>query len=311
MLGRAVRCAEFGAPRRWQATVRGRASCDGVGLHSGRPARLTIAPAPASSGIVFHRVDLRAALPARFDLVADTTLCTQVATPGDPALCVGTVEHLMAALAASGIDNASVEVDGPELPIMDGSARPFLALIRRAGLAPQPVLRRVIEIRRTVRVVDGPAYAELSPGADFSLAVSIDFEAAVIGRQSLTIERLDERRFAADLAGARTFTMAGEIDRLRAAGLARGGSLGNAIVVEGATVLNPGGLRWADEFVRHKMLDVIGDLALAGAPIMGRFTGHRCGHGLNNRVLRALFSEPANWRLVEAGQTRPAARRAA
>ena len=292
MLGRAAPLDGRGG---WQSSLRGRASCDGIGLHSGRPVRLTIGPAPASSGIVFRRAGRRESLPARFDLVADTRLCTQLGS-SDPSLQIGTIEHLMAALSATGVDNALIEVEGAELPIIDGSSRPFLALLRRAGVVAQPVARRAIEVCRTVRVTDGAGFAELSPGADFSLDVSIDFEAGAIGRQRLVVEDLDERRFAAELAGARTFTMVDEIDRRRQSGLARGGSLDNAVVVDGSRVLNPGGLRWPDEFVRHKMLDVIGDLALAGGPILGRFTGHRCGHGLNNRLLRALFADPANWR---------------
>ncbi len=271
---------------------------------------MTIGPAAAGSGITFHRVDVPGSLAARFDLVAETHLCTLLACPSDPRLKVGTVEHLMAAFAAYGIDNASVEVDGPELPIMDGSSRPFMALIWRAGLEMLPVARRAIEVRRTVRVTDGAAFAQLSPGAGFSLDVSIDFEAAAIGRQGMTIDRLNVERFEAELAGARTFTLAQDIDQLRAAGLAQGGSLDNAVVVDGATVLNPGGLRCADEFVRHKVVDAIGDLALAGYPLVGRFRGHRCGHRLNNRVLRALFADPANWGFVEFGRPIEASRAA-
>ncbi len=311
LLGRASRLgAEIAAGPR-QSTLRRRVGCEGTGLHGGRPVRLTIAPAAADTGVVFHRLDLEASLPARFDLVTETHLCTVLASPADPALRVGTIEHLMAALRASGIDNARIEVDGPELPIMDGSSRGFLAMIERAGIVSQPAPRRVIEVLRTVRVGDGPAFAQLSPGPGFSLDLSIDFEAPAIGRQSLAIEALDAARFGSELAEARTFTMAHEIDRLRDAGLARGGSLDNAIVVDGDRVLNPNGLRRADEFVRHKMLDAVGDLALAGAPLVGRFTGHRSGHGLNNRVLRALFAHPANWRLLTLGSMPVAASRAA
>ena len=291
--------------------MRVRTTCEGIGLHSGRPVWMSIGPAVAGTGIVFRRVDLGVSIAARYDLVADTRLCTLIASEQEPSARVGTVEHLMAALAAIGVDNAIVEVDGPELPIMDGSSRPFMSLIHQAGLAAQPVVRELVEVRRTVRVTDGAAYAQLSPSPSFGIDLSIDFEAPAIGRQSMTVDRLDARRFASELAGARTFTMADEIDRLRAAGLARGGSLGNAVVVDGASVLNSGGLRWPDEFVRHKALDAIGDLALAGYAIRGRFTGHRSGHGLNNRILRALFADPANWRLVEAGRHPVAADRAA
>ena len=295
-----------------QATLERRVACEGVGLHGGSVVRLALVPAPVGTGVVFRRTDLGASIPARFDAVEDTRLCTVLACAHDPSVRVGTTEHLMAALAASSIDNVVVEIDGPELPIMDGSAAPFLALIARAGVARQAARRRAIEVRRTVRVEDGEGYVQLSPGAGFSLAVSIDFEAAAIGRQSLSVRRLDRERFKAELADCRTFTMAGDIERLRAAGFARGGSLENAVVVDGASVLNPGGLRRRDEFVRHKMLDAVGDLALAGHPIFGHFTGHRCGHGLNNRLLRRLFADASNWRLVDAGSaSRPAASRAA
>ena len=301
----AAMAARDGDVETLQATLRRPVSCEGVGLHGGSPARLRLVPAPVGQGIVFRRTDLGVSIPARFDLVTDTRLCTVLACPDDPSIRVGTLEHLMAALSACSIDNVVVEIDGPELPIMDGSAVPFLSLIARAGIMRQPARRRMIEVRRTVRVEDGAGYVQLSPGAGFSLDVSIDFEAAAIGRQSLSVGRMDGARFRTELADCRTFTMACEIERLRAAGLALGGSLDNAVVVDGASVLNPGGLRRADEFVRHKMLDAVGDLALAGHPIRGRFVGHRCGHGLNNRLLRALFANEANWRMVDAGAAMP------
>jgi UDP-3-O-[3-hydroxymyristoyl] N-acetylglucosamine deacetylase len=263
---------------------------------------LTIVPAAPNSGVVFHRVDLGVMIPARFDLVAETHLCTLVASASDPSVRVGTIEHVMAALAASGIDNAVLELDGPELPIMDGSAQPFMMMIERAGIAAQTVARRAIEVRRHVRVTEGAAFAELSPSPGFLLDLSIDFEATAIGKQSLRMERIDQLRFRTELADCRTFAMARDIERLRDAGLALGGSLDNAIVVEGDRILNEGGLRRPDEFVRHKMLDAIGDLALAGHPIQGRFTGYRSGHGLNNRVLKALFANRLNWALVDPAQ---------
>lgn len=288
-----------------QSTLSRRVTMDGVGLHTGKPVRLALAPARAGSGIVFRRTDLRASLAARFDLVADTRLCTLLAASDDERVSVGTVEHLMAALAALRVDNAVVELDGPELPIMDGSALAFLALITRAGVVAQAAPRRALLVRRRVRVEDGEAFASLEPDDGFSIEVSIAFEAAAIGRQSFRLDRMDPESFRAELAECRTFTLACEIDRLRAAGLARGGSLENAVVVDGAVVLNPGGLRRPDEFVRHKALDVVGDLALAGSPIEGRFVGHRCGHALNNRLLRALFADEANWSLVELSRLSP------
>lgn len=294
------------AAGRLQATLRHAVPFTGIGLHSGRATRMTIRPAHPNHGIVFARTDLATPegdpvrIPARHDLVADTRLCTVLALPGHPEARIGTVEHLMAALAASGIDNALVEVDGPELPIADGSALPFLAALGRAGRTTFPVPLRAIEVLRPVRVVEGESSAELLPADRFSISVTIDFAAPAIGRQSLTLDRVDATRFRAELAESRTFCMAAEIDAMRAAGLARGGSLDNAVVVDGAAVLNPGGLRRPDEFVRHKMLDAVGDLALAGAPLLAHVTAHRPGHGLNNRLLRALFASQANWRFAAA-----------
>lgn len=278
---------------RMERTLKAPIGCVGVGLHTGQSVRVTLRPAPAGSGITFVRTDLGTSIPARFDNVADTRLCTVVVVGGAR---VGTIEHLMAALAGLGVCNAVVEVDGPELPVLDGSAAPWLFLLDCAGLVTQDRAARVIEILRTVRVEDGEAFAELRPGpSDLKLALSIDFDAPAIGRQALSMT-LTEGNFRTGLADARTFALAHEIAGLRAAGLALGGSLENAIVVDGARVLNPLGLRRADEFVRHKVLDAVGDLALAGAALQGRFIGRHSGHTLNNRVLRALFADQANWR---------------
>ncbi|UPY39297.1 UDP-3-O-acyl-N-acetylglucosamine deacetylase [Sediminicoccus sp. KRV36] len=275
-------------------------SCRGVGLHSGRTISLTLHPGPIGSGIIFHRSDLGLDIPAQHDLVVETRLCTQIGLPGDRAARVGTIEHVMAALAAAGIDDAVVELDGPEVPILDGSAAPFLFLIDCAGTAEHFAPRRIIEVLRHVRVEDSNgAFAELAPNTEFAFdaALTIDFGETAIGRQSLSL-RVSVESFRRELADARTFTLAEDVARLRAAGLAQGGSLANAVVVDGPMILNPGGLRRPDEFVRHKLLDVVGDLALAGAPIAGRFSGHRSGHALNNELLRALFSDRANWRAV-------------
>jgi UDP-3-O-[3-hydroxymyristoyl] N-acetylglucosamine deacetylase len=281
-----------------QHTVKSKISCVGVGLHSGRRVNLTLMPAPADTGIVFRRVDLGIDIPARFAQVSDTRLCTQIGHPDHAHAAVRTVEHVMAALAGMGIDNAVVAVDGPEVPVLDGSAAPFVFLIDCAGRQEQHAPRQVIEILRTVRVEQGEAFAELrAGGAMLDLALSIDFAAPAIGRQALSLS-LSEPGFRGVLAGARTFTMLGEIEALQAAGLARGGSLENAVVVDGARVVNPEGLRTPDEFVRHKMLDAVGDLALAGARIHGRFVAHRTGHALNNRLLRTLFADAAAWRMV-------------
>lgn len=283
-----------------QHTLKAPISCVGIGLHSGRKVSMTIRPAAEDHGIVFHRTDLGAYLPARFDHVADTRLCTLLADPANPAVRIGTVEHLMAALAGLGIDNALVEVDAPELPILDGSAQSLVFLLDCAGRQAQGAARRVIQILRPVRVAEGDSFAELRPAArGFELTVAIDFSAAAIGRQAYSCE-LTPEHFRDEIASARTFTQLSEIDALRRAGLAQGGSLDNAIVVDGARVLNPGGLRSPDEFVRHKLLDVVGDLALAGAPIQGRFVGHRMGHALNNKLLRAVMADTSAWRFTTA-----------
>lgn len=295
-----------GASAGWrQRTVKTAIACVGVGVHTGQRVNLTIRPAAADHGIVFRRTDLNRAIEARFDNVADTRLCTVLADPAMPSARVGTVEHIMAALSALDIDNALIETDGPEIPILDGSAAPFVFLLDCAGATEQDAPRRIIEIRRTIRVTDGQAWAELRPLGPATRAVqpvlemdvSIDFAASAIGRQAASL-RLTPAAFRHEIASARTFAQAGEVQQLQAAGLARGGSLDNAIVVDGAKILNPGGLRMDAEFARHKLLDAVGDLALAGGKLHGRFVAHRTGHDLNNRLLRALFADAAAWRMV-------------
>jgi UDP-3-O-[3-hydroxymyristoyl] N-acetylglucosamine deacetylase len=290
-------------------TLKSTIGCVGVGLHSGARATLTLRPAEAGQGIVFRRTDLGIDIPALYDAVSDTRLCTAI---GGGAARIGTIEHVMAALAACGVTDAVVEVDGPEIPILDGSAAPFIFLLDCAGLVDLAEPVQAIEVLRTVRVSDGEgpdaAWVELAPaeGPGFEAELSIDFGATAIGRQSLSM-KVTEDSFRGILADARTFTMAEDIARLRSAGLARGGSLANAVVVDGPLVVNPGGLRHADEFVRHKLLDAVGDLALAGAPLRARFRGHRSGHALNNRLLRALFADPRAWRLAGEAEVPAAA----
>jgi UDP-3-O-[3-hydroxymyristoyl] N-acetylglucosamine deacetylase len=285
-----------------QATVRTAIDFRGVGLHSGRPARLRISPASAHYGIWFKRTDLRgidALIPARWDAVADTRLSTLLANRDGAT--VGTVEHVMAALAGLGVDNALIEIDGPEVPILDGSSRPFVEAIVAAGVAPLEGERRCIRILKPIEVVDGDRMARLEPSERFELDLGIDFEAEAIGHQTVRLA-LGPGDFRRELAACRTFCLLSEIEAMRANGLARGGSLDNAVVVDGAEVLNPEGLRRRDEFVRHKALDAVGDLALAGAPIVGRHVARRSGHEMTNRLLRALFARPDAWRseLVEA-----------
>ncbi len=287
-----------------QRTLKAAIGCVGVGVHSGCRVEMVLHPAPAGTGIVFRRSDLRMNgdlgidIPARFDHVVDTRLCTVLGLPGQPDIRISTVEHVMAALAGSGITNAVVTVDGPEVPILDGSAASLVFLIDCAGIVSQDAAAPEIEILRTVRVSEGDAFAELRPApGGFDMAMSIAFEAAAIGRQALSL-RFSPAAFRSELSHARTFTLASEVAHLRENGLALGGSLDNAVVVDNARVLNPGGLRMPDEFVRHKLLDAVGDLALAGAPLRGRFVAHRSGHALNNRLLRRLFADAANWRTV-------------
>jgi UDP-3-O-[3-hydroxymyristoyl] N-acetylglucosamine deacetylase len=282
-------------------TLKTSIGCVGTGLHSGRRVSLVLRPAPVGAGIRFRRTDIGFEVAARFDHVVETRLCTALGDPDAPGRSIATIEHVMAALAGCGVDDALVEIDGPEAPILDGSAAPFVFLIDCAGtVARAGAPAEAIEVLRAVRVEEGAAWAELAPTAarnGLEADLTIDFPSTAIGRQSFAL-RVTPQSFREALADARTFTLAEEVAALRAAGLARGGSLANAVVVDGPLVLNPGGLRRPDEFVRHKLLDAVGDLALAGAPLRGRFTGHRSGHRLNNRLLHALFADAANWRFA-------------
>lgn len=288
---------------RVQQTLRASIDCAGVGVHSGRRARLTLHPAAVGTGIVFRRSDLGLDIPARFDHVVDTRLCTVLGLAGRRDAVVGTVEHVMAALSGMGISNCVVEVDGPEVPILDGSAEGFVFLIACAGIVSQGAPERSIAVRRPIRVSQGDAFVEFRPCATrplLSVAMSIEFSDAAIGSQSLAL-RVTSESFRREIAQARTFGRLADVEALREAGLGLGGSLENAVVVDGGEVLNPGGLRMADEFVRHKMLDAIGDIALSGAPLLGRLVAHKSGHALNNRLLRALFADDANWAWVSGG----------
>jgi UDP-3-O-[3-hydroxymyristoyl] N-acetylglucosamine deacetylase len=288
-----------------QRTLKAAIDCVGVGIHSGRRVTLTIRPAAIDHGIVFRRTDLNRLIPARFANVADTRLCTVLADPAMASARIGTVEHLMAALSALAIDNALIDVDGPEIPILDGSAAPFVFLLDCAGSVEQDAPRHVIEICRAVRVSHGESWAELRPlgppgGTErpvLEIDLSIDFAASAIGRQTASL-RLSPDAFRQEIAAARTFANISEVEQLQAAGLARGGSLDNAIVVDGANILNPGGLRMINEFASHKLLDAVGDLALAGGRLHGRFVAYRPGHELNNRLLRALFADAGAMRMV-------------
>jgi len=276
-----------------QTTLRKSISCAGIGLHSGSEIHLTLHPASADSGISFVRSDLAGlAIPARYDLVTDTFLGTSLARDG--VAQVATVEHLMAALWGCGVDNVVVELDGPEVPAMDGSSEPFVFLIECAGIEELEALRRSIRVLRPVSVDDGDKRIALHPAEALSVQFEIDFDNPVVGRQAFNFVGADGL-FKTDLSRARTFGFEAEVAAMREAGLARGGSLDNAVVVGADRVLNEDGLRFRDEFVRHKVLDCLGDLFLAGARIIGRVEAVRAGHRLNNELLQALFADQANW----------------
>jgi len=283
----------------YQQTLKHRIRCTGVGLHSGKRVTMTLNPAPAGTGVVFQRTDLSESegyVPALWDRVCDTTLCSTIAN--DHGSRVATVEHLMAALAGYEVDNVLVELDSAEVPIMDGSAAPFVFLIECAGLVQQDAARRVIRILKTVSVEDGEKLVKLSPGNGLSVSLEINFENPHVARQAYHFE-ISGFTFKDELCRARTFGFEADIEEMRNRGLALGGSLQNAIVVGEQGVINEGGLRYHDEFVRHKALDAVGDLYMAGAPIMGAYQGIRPGHGLNNELLRTLFADLDAWEMVE------------
>ena len=284
-----------------QHTLKSEVVFVGTGLHSGKPVRMVVHPASANYGIWFRRVDLASGDPmiaARWDTVVPSRLCTLVANAAGHS--VSTIEHIMAALAGCGIHNALIEIDGPEVPILDGSSQPFVAGLLAKGIRTQSVPVRAIRILETIEVVEGDALARLEPSEMLEIDFQIEFDDAAIGRQEKSLN-MSNGAFVRELCDSRTFCRQIDVDTMRANGLALGGSLENAVVFEGDKVLSPGGLRHADEPVRHKMLDALGDLALAGGPILGRYTGVRAGHAMTNRVLRALFARPSAWEFVECG----------
>ena len=272
-----------------QITLAQTAAVAGLGLHTGRPARVVLRPAPVGHGIAFRRVDLpgRPVIPALWDRVEPGPLATRLVAG---AASVSTVEHLMAALSGAGVANALVECDGPEAPILDGSSLPWLRAILGAGLVAEDAPRLAWAVREAVEARAGDAVARLEPlPGRFEMDFLIDFPAPAIGRQRLRLD-MANGAFARELSDCRTFCLRGDVEAMRARGLALGGTLENAVVVEGDRVLSPGGLRRPDEAVRHKMLDALGDLALAGGPILGRYVGERAGHSLTNALLRAAFA---------------------
>jgi UDP-3-O-[3-hydroxymyristoyl] N-acetylglucosamine deacetylase len=289
-----------------QTTLRTTVTLKGCGVHSGDEVKLLLHPAEADHGIVFLRTGLPGGIDrlieAKHVTVTATELCTVIGDRDSGA--VATIEHLMSALAGLGVDNALVEIDGPEVPIMDGSAGPFVEAIDQAGIVSCRAPRRFLKILRPVRASNGKAFTELAPhDRGFRLDVEIDFAEPVIGRQRRRLD-LSEASFRAEVARARTFGFVRDVERLWKAGFALGASLENTVALGDDGVMNPEGLRFADEFVRHKLLDAVGDLALAGLPILGAYRSYCGGHRLNHQVLVALFADRANYAIVEGGARR-------
>jgi UDP-3-O-[3-hydroxymyristoyl] N-acetylglucosamine deacetylase len=279
----------------YQKTLRNSISCTGVGVHGGELVNMTLNPAPANTGVLFRRTDVPAEnsdIPARFDTVTELVMCTTIAN--EAGVKVATIEHLMAALSGSGVDNIIVEIDGPEVPVMDGSSAPFIFLIECADTIELNEPRQYIKILKEVEVQDGGATAVLTPSDNVSVSFEIDFDNKRIGQQQCRVN-LRSGAFKKELSRARTFGFLSELEQLKSMGLAKGGSLDNAIVLSGEDILNEEGLRYDDEFVRHKALDAVGDLYLAGAQIIGQFTGYRSGHALNNKLLHAVLSDKDAW----------------
>ncbi len=292
-----------------QQTLKNAINCSGVGLHSGAKVNMCLRPAPVNSGIVFHRTDMAPAAAltdsdaqktmtdadvlARWDTVSDTIMSTTI--QNEVGVKVATIEHLMAALSGCGIDNVRVELDGPEVPVMDGSSAPFVFLIECAGVAAQQARRRAIRVLRRVEIDDGERRAALLPSDGFTVSLQIDFDSPAISKQTGFFD-LHNGGFKRDICRARTFGFEQDVSRLKDLGLGQGGSLDNVVVVgRDDEILNDGGLRYGDEFVRHKVLDCVGDCYLAGGPLLAHFAGERTGHTSNNALLRKLFSDPANW----------------
>ena len=295
-----------------QTTLGARATVSGAGVHSGLPVTLTLHPADANTGIVFIRLDAEGRPEREIRAHARYVTATELATvlgDDESGPCVSTIEHVMAALCGLGVDNAIIEIDGPEAPIMDGSAAAFVAAIDQAGIVALSEPRRYTKVLKPIRVSKGDAYAELTPhDRGFHVDVTIDFNHPLIGQQSVALD-VEPTTFRREIARARTFGFMKDVSKLWSAGYALGASLENTLVVADDRLLNPEGLRYADEFVRHKALDAIGDLALAGAPILGAYKSVKGGHKLNHAILCALIADPTAWTVVEANVQKAPRRR--
>lgn len=281
----------------FQRTLKNTIRCTGIGLHGGKKIYLSLRPAPVNTGIIFHRTDLNGALvPAKVQNVVDTRLCSTISNKeGDQ---VSTVEHLLAAFAGLGVDNAYVDLDGPEVPIMDGSAAPFVFLIQCSGVVHQRAYKRWIRIKKPIVVEQEDKSASFEPCDRFRISFLINFDHPLLSEQGLEFD-INETTFIKEVSRARTFGFLKDIEKLRSSGLAQGGSLDNAIVMGDFRILNEGGLRYEKEFVRHKIIDAIGDLYLLGHPVIGHFKGIRSGHALNNLLLRKLLAQKDAWEFVE------------
>jgi UDP-3-O-[3-hydroxymyristoyl] N-acetylglucosamine deacetylase len=281
-----------------QRSLKSSISASGVGLHTGQKVRLTLRPAPPDTGIVFRRIDLPKPvdIPARADLVGETRLSSCLIKDGAKLY---TVEHLMSALGGLGVDNVYADIDASELPIMDGSASPFVLLIQQAGIVEQAAPKKFLRVTKRVEVKDGDKWARLDPFEGYKLAFSIDFRHPVIERSTQSVDvNFAETSYLKEIARARTVGFMHEVEDLRDSGLALGGGLDNAVVLDEYRVLNAEGLRFADEFIRHKLLDAIGDLYLLGRPLLAAFAAHKSGHALNNKLVRALLAQPAAMEVV-------------
>jgi UDP-3-O-[3-hydroxymyristoyl] N-acetylglucosamine deacetylase len=281
-----------------QHTIHNAIRCVGTGLHSGKAVTMNLIPAPVNTGVVFLRTDIgreQGRIKALYDRVTDTRLGTTITNGA--GISVSTIEHLMSALSGCGIDNVIIELDSAEVPIMDGSSDPFVFLIECAGIHAQGYPRHAIRLLKPIHVVDGDKSVTLSPCDTFKISYHIDFPSKAIGIQNMSVV-IDETLFRTEISRARTFGFAHEVEMLRQHGLARGGSLDNAVVIDGDSILNTEGLRYKTEFVRHKILDAIGDLYLAGYPLLMHYEGIKAGHDLNNRALRTIFEDDRAWEMV-------------
>lgn len=278
-----------------QRTLNHSIRCSGIGLHSGKKIELILHPADENAGITFSRSDLDITIPAKSEFVTDTRLCTTIGRDGAN---ISTVEHLLSALAGLGIDNAHIEVSGPEVPVMDGSSAPFVFLIQCAGIREQSKAKRVLRILKKVEVVEGDKRCTLHPASGFKISYLLDYDHPLLRERTVTVD-FARQAYTREVSRARTFGFLHEVEALQKAGLALGGSLENAIVLDQYRVVNETGLRYEDECVRHKILDTLGDLSLSGFPIVGSFEGERTGHDMNHKLVTTLLADERAWRIEE------------